>query len=159
MPEDKSKNPLRTLTPHLTCANAVEAMEFYKKAFGATEVMKLVSPDGKLMHGCLQIGDSYVMLAEEYPDYNALGPKSLNGTTVSLHLCVDDVDAGMQRAVDAGASITMPAADLFWGDRYGQVEDPFGHRWSLARQIREVSMEEMQEAAKQFVDCPDAAKA
>src|SRR5690606_18187617 len=119
------------------------ALEIYKKAFGATEVMKLVGPKGSLMHGCVQIGDSCVMIAEEYPDFNSFGPKALKGSPVTIHLTVDDVDARLAQAVEAGATLTMPATDMFWGDRYGQVEDPFGHRWAMATQIREVSMEEL----------------
>lgn len=154
---ENTKSPLRTVTPHLTCAGALDALEFYKKAFGATEVMKLVGPKGNLMHGCVQIGDSCVMIAEEYPDFNSFGPKALKGSPVTIHLTVDDVDARLAQAVEAGATLTMPATDMFWGDRYGQVEDPFGHRWAMATQIREVSMEELQAAAKQFGECPEAA--
>lgn len=158
MPETAGNSmdrPLRSVTPHLTCAGAGEAIDFYKKAFNATELVRLPGPDGRLMHGCIQIGDSYVMLAEEYPDYNSFGPKTLKGSPVTIHLNVDDVDAVVAQAVEAGATLTMPVADMFWGDRYGQVEDPFGHRWSVATPIRNLSMEELQKAALEMSPCPD----
>ncbi len=137
---------MHTVTPHLTCAGAAAAIEFYKKAFNAIEVMRLPGPQGKLMHALVRIGDSAVMLMDEFPEWGALGPKPPNGTPVTVHLYVEDVDAVVEQAVAAGAKITMPVADMFWGDRYGQLEDPFGHRWSVATHTRDLSQEEIVEA-------------
>lgn len=137
---------MHTVTPHLVCAGAAEAIEFYKKAFGATEVGRLPGPNGKLMHAMLHIGDSALMLVDEMRDCNALGPKALKGSPVTIHLYVEDVDACIERAVAAGAKITMPVQDMFWGDRYGRLEDPLGHQWSVATHKRDVSPEEMKQA-------------
>ena len=139
---------LHTVTPHLTCAGAAAAIEFYKRAFQAEEVARMAAPDGKLMHAMVRIGDSAVMLVDEFPDCGAVGPKTLKGSPVTLHLYVDDVDTFVGRAVGAGAKITMPLADMFWGDRYCQLEDPFGHRWSVATHIRDLTPEEMQQAMR-----------
>jgi uncharacterized glyoxalase superfamily protein PhnB len=141
---------MHTVTPHLVCAGAADAIEFYKKAFNATEVGRLPGPQGKLMHAMIRIGDSSVMLVDEMPEWNSLGPKALKGSPVTIHLYVDDVDAVVKRAVAAGAKITMPIDDMFWGDRYGKLEDPFGHHWSVATHKREVSREEMQQAMKKM---------
>lgn len=141
IPED-----MHTITPHLVCNGAADAIDFYKRAFGAIEAARLPGPGGKLAHAMIRIGDSHLMLVDEYPEQGALGPKSLKGSPVTLHLYVDDVDAAVGRAVAAGAKITMPVADMFWGDRYGRVEDPFGHQWSIATHIRDVSLEEAQAA-------------
>lgn len=137
---------MRTVTPHLVCADAAAALEFYKKAFGAVEMMRLAAPDGKLMHASFTIGDSLVMMADEFPSHHSLGPKARGGTSVTLHLNVPDVDAFAKRAVDAGAKLTMPPADMFWGDRYGQVEDPFGHRWAIATHIKDMTPDEIKKA-------------
>ncbi len=137
---------MHSLTPHLVCAGAAEAIEFYKKAFGAIEGGRLPGPNGKLVHAMLHIGDSALMLVDEMRDCNALGPKALKGSPVTIHLYVEDVDACVERAVAAGAKITMPVEDMFWGDRYGRLEDPFGHQWSVATHKREVSPEEMKQA-------------
>lgn len=137
---------MHSLTPHLVCADAIGAIDFYKKAFNAVELLRLVGRDGKLVHAGLRIGDSMLMLAEENPAWGSLGPNSLKGSPVTLHLMVPDVDAAVAQAVAAGAKPTMPVTDMFWGDRYGQVIDPFGHRWSVATRIRELSPEEMQKA-------------
>ena len=137
---------MHTVTPHLVCAGAADAITFYKQAFGAVELGRLPGPQGKLMHAMLRIGDSAVMLVDEFPDYGSFGPKSLKGSPVTIHLYVEDVDATVKRAVAAGAKITMPVDDMFWGDRYGKIEDPFGHHWSVATHIRDVSPEEMQAA-------------
>ena len=137
---------MHTVTPHLVCAGAADAIEFYKKAFGATEAGRLPGPNGKLMHAMLHIGDSSLMLVDEMRDCNALGPKALKGSPVTIHLYVEDVDACVERAIAAGAKITMPVEDMFWGDRYGRLEDPFGHQWSVATHKRDVSPEEMQRA-------------
>jgi PhnB protein len=139
---------MHTVTPHLTCAGAADAIDFYKRAFNAQEMARLKGPDGKLMHGMIRIGDSTVMLVDEYPDYGSFGPKSLKGSPVTIHLYVEDVDAFVRRAVDAGAKVTMPLADMFWGDRYCRLDDPFGHHWSVATHIRDATPEEMQEAMR-----------
>jgi PhnB protein len=137
---------MHTVTPHLVCAGAAEAIEFYKKAFNATETARMPGPNGKLMHAAVRIGDSTVMLVDEMPEYGSLGPKALKGTPVVVHLYVEDADAFAKRAAEAGAKITMPVTEMFWGDRYGQLEDPFGHRWSVATHVRDVSPEEMRQA-------------
>lgn len=137
---------MRTVTPHLVCAGAADAIAFYKKAFNAVEVGRLPGPQGKLMHALIRIGDSAVMLVDEFPDWGSFGPKSLKGSPVTIHLYVEDVDAAFKRAVDAGATVRMALADMFWGDRYGVLEDPFGHYWSIATHVRDVSPEEMQQA-------------
>ena len=137
---------MHRITPHLICAGAAEAIEFYKKAFGATEEARLPGPGGKLMHAVIRIHGDAVMLVDEMPEWNALGPKSLKGSPVTLHLYVEDVDAAVKRAVGAGAKVTMPVEDMFWGDRYGKIEDPFGHHWSIATHKRDVSMEEARQA-------------
>jgi len=141
---------MHSVTPHLVCAGAAKAIEFYKQAFGAEEGARLPGPDGRLMHASVKIGDSQVMLVDEMPEWGALGPKSLKGTPVTIHLYVEDVDALVARAVKAGAKVTMPVADQFWGDRYGKLEDPFGHHWSVATHVRDVSVEEMREAMRQM---------
>lgn len=143
---------MHSVTPHIVCAKAADAMEFYKQAFNARELMKLEGPDGKLMHGAIQIGDSVVMLADEYPEWNSLGPNALKGTTVTLALYVEDADRQFAQAVAAGCSAYMPLADMFWGDRYGIVKDPYGHLWSIATHIRDVSQEEIEAAASK--GCP-----
>ena len=138
----------RSITPHLVCAGAADAIEFYKKAFGASEMFRLPNPQGKLMHACIQIGDSAVFLVDEMPDWGSFGPKSLKGSPVTIHLQVEDVDAVFERAVGAGAKIKMPIEDAFWGDRYGVLEDPFGHQWSVATHVRDMTPEEIQQAAQ-----------
>lgn len=137
---------MHSLTPHLVCAGAADAIEFYKKAFGAVELARFPGPDGKLMHGMVRIGNSPLMLVDESPQWGMLGPKALKGSPVTIHLMVENVDATVEQAVAAGAKITMPVADMFWGDRYGVLEDPFGHHWSVATHTRDVSPEEMREA-------------
>ena len=144
------RNPIpvgmTAVTPHLIIAGAVQAIEFYKKAFGAAEEMRLPAPNGKLMHARIRIGGAVVMLVDEMPECNALSPKALNGSPVTLHLYVEDVDAVFARAVKAGAAPVMPAADMFWGDRYAVVVDPFGHTWSIATHQRDLSDEELKQA-------------
>ena len=141
---------MHSVTPHIVCSGAAEAIEFYKKAFNAVEESRMPGPDGKLMHAVVRIGDSKVMLVDESPDWGCHGPRSLKGSPVPLHLYVEDVDAVVAQAVRAGAKITMPVDDMFWGDRYGRLEDPFGHQWSVATHIREVSPEEMKQAMEQM---------
>lgn len=135
-----------SITPHLVCAGAADAIAFYEKAFGAVELMRLNGPGGQLMHASLRIGDSTLMLVDENPAWGALGPKSLKGSPVTIHLFVENVDASVERAVAAGATVTMAPADMFWGDRYGVLEDPFGHKWSVATHLRDLSADEIQQA-------------
>jgi uncharacterized glyoxalase superfamily protein PhnB len=137
---------MHSITPHLVCAGAAKALDFYQKAFGATEVGRLPGPDGRLMHAAMKIGDSTVMLADEMPEWGSLGPKALKGSPVTIHIYVEDVDALVARAEKAGAKVTMPVAEQFWGDRYGKLEDPFGHHWSVATHVRDVGPEEMKKA-------------
>jgi uncharacterized glyoxalase superfamily protein PhnB len=140
---------MHSVTPHLVCEGAADAIEFYKKAFNAVETARMPGPNNKLMHAAVKIGDSTVMLADDFPDYGGLGPKALKGSPVTLHLYVKDADAIFAQAVAAGATVKMPLADMFWGDRYGQVTDPFGHHWSIATHIKDMTPEEMHEAMKQ----------
>ncbi|QGM98482.1 VOC family protein [Methylocystis parvus] len=155
---ETAQRVMPTLTPHIVCAGAAEAMEFYKKAFGATEIMRMPGPDGKLMHGSMRIGDSMLMLVDEMPQWGALGPKARNGTSVTLHLKVPNVDALFAQAVAAGATVKMPVADMFWGDRYGVVVDPFGHEWSIATTVRELTVDEIRAAGEAAFakGCPEA---
>ncbi len=139
-----------TVTPHLICADAAAALEFYKKAFGAVELSRVPGADGKLMHASVRIGDSVVMLNDEMPEWGSLGPKALKGSPVTIHLYVENADAAFAQAVAAGAKVTMALDDMFWGDRYGKLEDPFGHHWSIGTHIRDVSPEEMQAAMEQM---------
>lgn len=137
------------VTPHLTCDGAGAAIDFYKAAFGAEEMMRLPAPDGRLLHAAIRINGTMIMLNDLYPEMNRHSPKTLGGTPVTIHLMVDDVDAVAARAVAAGARTVMPVEDQFWGDRYGVVEDPFGHHWSIATPVwPPKSPEEMQAAAQ-----------
>lgn len=145
---NKIPEGMHCVTPHLVCDGAANAIEFYKKAFGATELHRLPGEDGKLMHAAIRIGDSTVMLVDERPEWGLLGPKALKGSPVTIHLYVEDVDAMVAQAVQAGATISMPVADMFWGDRYGTLVDPFGHNWSVATQIRDVKPEDFAQAMK-----------
>lgn len=139
-----------SVTPHLSVTGAADAIEFYKKAFGAEEMVRLPMPGGgnQLMHASIKIGDSIIMLADEFAGCSA-GPSTLGGTTVTIHLYVPDVDAAMARATQAGGKVTMPQMDMFWGDRYGQIEDPFGHRWSLATHVKDLSVDEIRKGAEE----------
>jgi len=132
-----------TLTPFLTVRNAVRAMEFYKQAFGAQERGVAKGPDGKVMHAELKIGDSVIMLSDEYPEFGSLSPQSVGGSPMGLHIYIENVDAAFDRAVKAGAQVEMPVMDQFWGDRYGKLKDPFGHKWSIATHVKDVSADEM----------------
>ena len=139
---------LHTITPHLTVRDGAKLIEFYKQAFGAKEIRRSVTPDGKsLLHAELQIGDSRLFLNDEFPEMGAHSPLGTNGTPVQIHLYVEDVDSLYQRAVSAGAKVVMPLADQFWGDRYGVVEDPSGHRWALASHVQDMTPEQMKQAA------------
>jgi PhnB protein len=138
-----------TLTPYLAVDNAAQAIEFYKRAFGANERARMPGPDGKVAHAELEIGDSVLMLSDPFPHSTTKSPKELGGTTGSVFLYVEDVDAVFQQAVDAGATVTMAVEDMFWGDRFGSVTDPFGHAWSIATHKEDVPPEEMAERAKE----------
>ena len=139
-----------TLTPYMTVRDAARAIEFYKQAFGAVERGVMKGPDGKVMHAELLIGDSIIMLGDEFPEFGSLSPEAIGGASTGLHIYVEDVDASFDRAIKAGAIVEMPVADMFWGDRYGQVEDPFGHRWSIATHVRDATPEEMKQAMQKM---------
>lgn len=153
MPKPAAKpipDGMHSITPHLVCAGAADAIEFYKKAFGAAEVMRVPGPDGKLMHACVRIGDSQLFLVDEMPDWKAYGPRHLKGSPVTIHLQVEDADKVFAQAVAAGCKVTMPIDDAFWGDRYGSLEDPFGHLWSVATHKLDLTPEEIQAAMKKM---------
>lgn len=133
-----------SVTPYLIIKDAAKALEFYAKAFGAEELMRFPGPGGKVMHAEIKIGDSPLMMADEFPDMGHLGPSTRGGTTVSLMLYVRDVDAAFDRAVKAGATVVRPVKDQFYGDRSGTLNDPFGHQWTISTHVEDVSPEEMQ---------------
>lgn len=133
------------VTPYLIAKNAGEAIEFYKRAFGATERDRLTMPDGRIGHAEITIGDSIVMLSDEFPQMGGLSPQSLNGTPVGFALYVEKVDEAFDRAVKAGATVKEPVGDKFWGDRAGTVMDPYGHKWTLLTHIEDVSIDEMKQ--------------
>jgi PhnB protein len=139
-----------TVTPSLVVAGAAKAIEFYKKALGAEEIMRFPGPDGKLMHAEIRVGDSVIMLGDEMPEQGGRSPKSYGGTPVSFFVYRENVDAEWKRAVDAGAKEVMPLQDMFWGDRTGCLEDPFGHRWWLAQHVQDLTREEIQRNAEAF---------
>ena len=143
----KAREGMHTITPHIVVRHAAAAAGWYKQALGADERGRIEVPGGKLMQVELWFGDSAVMLADEFPELGVLSPLSFGGTATVLHLYTDDVDALWKRAVDAGAEIRQPLQDTFWGERYGQITDPFGHRWGLAQHLREVPRQEIEEAA------------
>ena len=138
-----------TVTPFLTVDDAARAIEFYQRAFGATERGRMLGPDGKVAHAEIQIGDSVVMLSDPFPHSTVKPPTELGGTSVGVFVYVEEVDAVFHQAVDAGATVTMALEDMFWGDRFGSVTDPYGHHWSLATHVEDVPPEEMEERAKQ----------
>jgi PhnB protein len=133
-----------SLTPYLVCKGAAQAIEFYKKAFGAVELMRMPGPDGQIMHAEVKIGNSVLMLADENPEQGHMSPSSRGGSTSSVMLYTNDVDATFKQAVTAGAKATMPPVDMFWGDRMGNLTDPFGHTWAIATHKEDVSPEEME---------------
>jgi PhnB protein len=147
-----TKTPdMPTLTAHLVCERAAEAIAFYEKALGAEVLVRMDGPDGSLVHAGLRVGDSMLMLAGENPQWGSLGPKALKGSPVTIHMSVTNADAALEKAAAAGATVTMPATDMFWGDRYGQFTDPFGHKWAVAHRIKDLSPAEMQaEMTKMF---------
>ena len=133
----------RRVTPYLIVDGGAAAIEFYASVFGATERMRMDAPEGRIGHAELEIGDSVIMLADEHPEVNARGPRSIGGTPVSLHMYVEDVDSVFERAIEVGAKPLRPVEDQFYGDRSGQFEDPFGHKWNVASHVEDVSPEEM----------------
>jgi PhnB protein len=141
------------LIPHLVCDPCADAIEFYKKAFGAQELNRAPAPDGRrIMHAALRIGGGIIFLVDDFPEFSggkASSPKALNGTPVTIHRYVEDCDAAIKRAADAGASVQMPPADMFWGDRYGVVTDPFGHSWSFATHVQDLTPAEMEAGMKE----------
>jgi len=143
-----------SLTPHIVVKGAAQAIDFYKKAFGAEEINRAALPDGSIIHALLRVGDSMLMLNDEFPQMNAMGPTSIGGTAVTLHLYVQDADKAWQRAVQAGAKVKMPIADMFWGDRYGIVSDPFGHDWSIATHTKDLTPDQIMTAMKASMSGP-----
>jgi uncharacterized glyoxalase superfamily protein PhnB len=140
------------LIPHLVVDGCAQAIEFYKRAFGATEISRAPSPDGRIMHAEIRIGGRPVFLNDDFPEFcggKSQSATALGGTPVTIHRYVEDCDAAIKRAVDAGATLKMPAADMFWGDRYGMVVDPFGHSWSIATHIRDLTPEQMMQGMKE----------
>ena len=137
-----------SVTPYLVIKGAAKAIDYYKNVFGATEVMRMPGPDGRIGHAELKIGDSHIMLADEFPEMGHQGPLTLGNSPVSMLLYVEDVDSTVQRAVADGAQILKPVADQFYGDRMGFIQDPFGHRWGVATHKEDVSPKEMEERAK-----------
>ena len=136
------------ITPHLNIRNAAAAIDFYKDVFGAKEVSRMPGPNGKgIMHAELRIGDSVLMLCDEYPEFNCKSPQQLNGTSVTIHLYVPNVDDVFRKALSAGAQTLLPVQDMFWGDRYGKLQDPFGHEWSIATHLRDLTPDEVSRAA------------
>jgi len=134
-----------TATPYLTIRGAAAAIDFYKRAFGAKELFRMPSPDGKIMHAEITIGDSHIMLADESDAAETKAPQTLKGSTAGIFLYLKDVDTAFKQALTAGAKETMPVQNMFWGDRFGKLTDPFGHRWMLASHIEDVSPAEMEE--------------
>ena len=139
---------MNSVSPHLIIKGVAEAIDFYRKAFGAEVLCRMDGPDGHVCHAEVRIGSSVVMMCEESPKWGAFGPVAVGGSPVTIALYVPDVDATVARAVEHGATLKMPVADMFWGDRYGKVKDPFGHEWSIATKIKNLSPEEMEAAQK-----------
>jgi PhnB protein len=139
-----------TVTPSLIVRGGAQAIDFYKKALGAEELMRMAGPGGKITHAELKIGDSIIFLTDEVPEMGTKSPQTLGGTSSSLYLYVEDVDTAFQRAIDAGGKTSMPVADMFWGDRFGSFVDPFGHTWGLSTHVEDLSEQEIEERAKAF---------
>ncbi len=148
----KKPNPhgFNTATPSLVVSNSKEAIEFYKKAFDANEIYQFPAPDGSIMHAMIQIGDSYVMMSDEMAAMGCKSPTTIGGTAVTLHLYVEDADKIFNQAVEAGATVTMPIMDAFWGDRFGTVLDPFGHSWAIATHKIDMTPEGLRKAGEEF---------
>jgi len=148
-----------TITPTIFVKGAAEAIEFYKQAFGAEEVCRHATPDGKIMHGELKIGDSPLFICDEFPEWGALSPETLQGNSGAFYLYVENSDEAFDRAVRAGASVIRAVEDTFWGDRLGVVGDPYGHKWNLSTHVRDVTPEELAAAQEQFCSGEEAPKA
>jgi PhnB protein len=145
------------VTPHLVVEGAAEAMDFYKKAFGAEEICRMPGPDGRLMHAAMKIGDSELFLCDAFPEYGGSpGPKALGNSPVTLHLEIPNVDEAWEKATAAGCTVAMPLENMFWGDRYGKVVDPFGHHWSLSSRVEELTVEQMKERGDEAFADPAA---
>ncbi|HEU0259731.1 MAG TPA: VOC family protein [Burkholderiales bacterium] len=140
-----------TVTPYLACADAAQAIAFYKKAFGAKELLRVPGPGGKIGHAELRIGDSRVMLADEYREMDFLGPLSRGGSAVHLHIYMPNADKVVERAVEAGAKVVQPLEDKFYGDRTGSVQDPFGHVWHIATHVEDVPPRELEKRAEKMM--------
>jgi uncharacterized glyoxalase superfamily protein PhnB len=140
-----------TVTPSIVVRDAAQAIDFYTRAFGAVETVRMPGPDGKIMHAEIQIGDSRIMLGEENAQWGTVSPLSTNGLPSSLHIYVADADASFQRALDAGATVRYPLENAFWGDRYGKVRDPFGHEWGIATHIKDMTPDEMRKGGEEWM--------
>jgi PhnB protein len=154
MPNTSSSTPpagYHSVTPAIVVRGAADAIEFYKRAFGAEELSRMPGPDGTIVHAEIKIGDSIVMLGEESPQYGTSSPLSLKGNHGSLHIYVEDADSAFDRAVRAGARVDSPLEDAFWGDRYGKVSDPFGHQWGIATRVKNLTPEEMRRASEEWL--------
>ena len=151
MPAKPIPEGYHSITPYMTVRDAARAIEFYKQAFGAHDRGVMKGPGGKIMHAELVIGDSIIMLADEFPEFGSLSPQSIGGSGMGLHIYVEDVDSAFDRAVHAGAKVEMPVADMFWGDRYGKLQDPFGHKWSIATHKADLSPAEIEKAQEEFM--------
>jgi PhnB protein len=149
MNQAKIPRNYHSITPFLTVKGGDAAIEFYKKAFGAEELNHMKTPDGRTGHAELKIGDSVIMLCDEFPEMKSLSPNSIGGSPVSMYVYVEDVDTTFEKAVSLGAKVLDPVTDQFWGDRHGQLQDPFGHRWNIATHIKDLSEEEMKKAAQE----------
>ena len=139
-----------SVTPHLVIKDCSKAIDFYVKAFSAKEIYRSLMPNGKVMHAMMQVGNSIVMMADEFPDMGIKSPNTLGGTPVALHIYTEDADKLFKQAMDAGSIQIMPVTDMFWGDRYGQIQDPYGHRWAIATHTRDVSSEDMKKAVEEI---------
>lgn len=151
MPAKNPPSGYHAVTPALVVRDAAAAIDFYQRAFGATELSRMAGPDGSIAHAEVQIGDSIIMLGEENAQWGTRSPLSLEGVHGSLHLYVDDADAAFDRAIRAGATVRYPLENAFWGDRYGKVTDPFGHEWGLATRVKEMTAEEMEAAGREWM--------
>jgi PhnB protein len=149
MPTKPIPEGYHTITPYLAVDDAKNAIEFYKRAFAAKERVSMPTPDGKIGHAELEIGDSLIMLSDPFPQSNAKTPKEIGATTAGIFMYVEDVDETVQQAIDAGATVATPVEDMFWGDRFGAITDPFGHLWQIATHVEDIEPEEMEKRAKE----------
>ena len=147
---DPIPNGFRSVTPYMVVPNSVEAIAFYEKAFGATLVSRMDGPGGSTMHAEIRIGDSMVMMTDENPEWGIASPRTLGNNSGSLHLYVADVDSAFQKAVEAGCEVVYPVAQMFWGDRFGKLKDPFGHTWSMATKVEQLTAEQITERAEEM---------